>query len=110
MTIFNIKSSAFKWYYFATAGATVYLEFYNLFMKQLGLSSRQIGMTSLFGLHLIFAPLLVISCLLPVLPIVVPMPTCFGSDSKSNSSGGLYKYIYCTFTLCVNVGYMYVCV
>lgn len=80
-------------------------------MKQLGLSSDQIGMTGLFGIPLvtvpliflvadryrvrmlitwIVAPLSAISCLLLVLPIFVSLPTCFGTNSRLNSSGRLF--------------------
>ena len=101
MAIFNIKSIAFKWYYVTRAGAAAFLELFHIFVKQLGLGSHQIGMTGLFGLHLVFVPilflvadwyrvrilltwivssLLVISCLLPLLPVVVSLPSCLTQD------------------------------
>ena len=108
--LLNIKSIAFKWYFFTRACIAVYAEFSHIFMKQLGLSSDQIGMSGFFGIHLVFAPLLflvadryrvrklitwivaplsAISCLLLVLPIVVSLPTCtcFGTNLTSTSSG-----------------------
>ena len=108
MAIFNIKSLAFKWYFLSSAGAVIYEEFFHVFMKQLGFSPQQIGISNLFGVQHIFIPLLlyvgdryrvrdriiwivssvsVINCLLPLLPIVVSLPTCFETKSTFNNSG-----------------------
>ena len=115
MAVFNIKSIAYMWYFFAISGVLVYVEFSHLFMKQLGLRARQIGMTNLYGVQHVFTPLLLyigdgyrvrglmiwtvssllaVSCLLPLLPIFVSLPTCFGTNSRSNSSG---IALYCNF-------------
>ena len=110
MAVFNIKSLAFKWYFIGRSGLLVYLEFSHLFMKQLGLSSLQIGMTNLCGVQDLLCPLLlflgdryrarslmiwiatsllVVLCLLPLLAIVVSLPTCFGENLALNNSGRL---------------------
>ena len=106
MALFNIKSIAFKWYFFTISSLGVYAEFYHLYMKQLGLNPSQIGMANVFGVQHIFVPLVllmgdryrarnliiwmvtclcVVSCLLPLLPIVVSLPTCFEMNSSVNS-------------------------
>ena len=107
MALFNIKSIAFKWYFFTICSFNDYAEFYHLFLKQLGLNPHQIGMTNLFGVQQIFIPLVlligdryrvrnliiwiasclaVISCLLPLLPIVMSLPMCFEMNSGLKSS------------------------
>lgn len=107
MARFNIKSVAIKWYFFASSSFTVNNEFFHIFMKQLGLSAQQIGMTNLFGVQHALIPLIlflgdrfrarsltiwivsalsVVICLLPLLPLVVPLPTCFETKSVSNDS------------------------
>ena len=107
MAIFNIKSVALKWYFFTMASVSVYEEFSHVFMKQFGLNSQQIGITNLGGVQHIFIPLLLyvgdryrvrnlviwivsllsaISSLLLLLPIVVSLPSCFGTKSTSNNS------------------------
>ena len=107
MALFNMKSVAFKWYFFTISSFGVYAEFSHLYMKQLGLSPQQIGMANLFGVQQIFIPLVllmgdryrvrsliiwivsclsVISSLLPLLPIVVSLPTCFEMNSSLKSS------------------------
>ena len=107
MAKFDIKSVALKWYFFTTASISVYEEFSHVFMKQFGLNSQQIGITNLCGVQHIFiplllyvgdryrvrnlviwivSPLLAISSLLLLLPIVVSLPTCFGTKSGSNNS------------------------
>ena len=108
MAILSVKSVALKWFFFTTAGVTVYEEFFHVFMKQLGFSPQQIGISNLFGVQHIFIPLLlyvgdkyrvrnriiwivssvsIINCLIPLLPIVVSLPTCFETRSRSNNSG-----------------------
>lgn len=98
---------AFKWYFFSMSSIGVYTEFCPLFMKQLGLSSRQIGITNLFGLENILISLLllvadryrsrylllwivsslsVICCLLTTLPILVSLPTCFKDQATRRSN------------------------
>jgi hypothetical protein len=107
MAIFNIKSVALKWYFFTMASVSVYEEFSHVFMKLFGLNSQQIGITNLGGVQHIFIPLLLyvgdryrvrnlviwivsllsaISYLLLLLPIVVSLPSCFGTKSTSNNS------------------------
>ena len=106
MALFNIKSIAFKWYFFTISSLGVYAEFYHLYMKQLGLNPSQIGMANVFGVQHIFVPLVLlmgdryrarnliiwivsclcsINCLLPLLPIVVSLPTCFEMNSSVKS-------------------------
>ena len=109
MAGFSIKSIALKWYFFSSSSFTVYSEFCNIFMKQLGLSAKQIGITNILGVQHVFIPLVlflgdryrarslvmwivsalsVVACLLLLLPLVVPLPTCFPTNSGSNESGG----------------------
>ena len=104
----QIKSLALKWFFFATGGYPCYAGFFNVFMKQLGLSSQQIGLTNLFGVQSAFVPFLlyvadkyrlryltvwmvtiiaVVTCLLVVLPIVVSLPSCFAMNTTLNYSG-----------------------
>jgi hypothetical protein len=117
MAKFDIKSVALKWYFFTTASVSVYEEFSHVFMKQFGLNSQQIGITNLCGVQHIFiplllyvgdryrvrnlviwivSPLLAISSLLLLLPVVVSLPTYFGTNSGSNNS---CKTIYQCFHL-----------
>lgn len=112
MPSFNIKSIAFKWYFFVISSFGVYAEFSHLCMKQLGLNPKQIGMTNIFGIQHMFITLVlfvddryrvrcliiwivsclsVMNCLLPLLPIVVSLPTCF-ETSSSLKSGKLHWY------------------
>ena len=107
MAVLNIQSLSFKWYFFTTASFALFEEFFYVFMKQLGLSPMQIGITNLFGVQHIFLPIVlyladkyrvrkqvisvassicVVNCLLPLLPMIVPLPTCFETESKSNIS------------------------
>ena len=106
MGLFNIKSIAFKSYFFTISSFALYAEFSHLYMKQLGLNPRQIGMTNCFGVQQIFVSLVllvgdryrvrsliiwIVSCLsvvnflLPLLPIVVSLPTCFEIHSSLKS-------------------------
>ena len=106
MAQFNIKSIAFKWYFFTISSLGVYAEFYHLYMKQLGLNPRQIGMANVFGVQQTVVPLVlllggryrarnliiwivsclcIINCLLPLLPIVVSLPTGFEMNSSTKS-------------------------
>ena len=108
MAKFNIRSIAIKWYFFSTSSYTVYNEFSHVFMKQFGLTSKQIGISNLFGVQHLFIPLIlyfgdrfrarslviwiasilsVLICLLPLLPLVVSLPTCFQTELESNKSG-----------------------
>ena len=119
MAKFDIKSVALKWYFFTTASVSVYEEFSHVFMKQLGLNSQQIGITNLCGVQHIFIPLLLyvgdryrvrnlviwivssllaISSLLLLLPVVVSLPSCFGTKSGSNNS---CKTIYISVRQCL---------
>ncbi len=107
MAIFNIKSIAIKWYFFSTASFLLYNEFCHVYMKQFGLSPQQIGISNLFGIQHLFIPLILLlgdryrarslviwiasslsvgNCLLPLLPLVVSLPTCFETKLASNKS------------------------
>ena len=95
---YTIRTIALKWYFFTSASLIVYDEYSNLYMKQLGFTSQQIGVTTLFGVQHLFIPLLltigdkfrvrkvlawivtiiaIINCSLPLLPLIVNLPTCF---------------------------------
>ena len=121
MAQFNIKSIAFKWYFFTISSLGVYAEFYHLYMKLLGLNPRQIGMANVFGVQQIFVPLVlllgdryrarnliiwilsclcVINCLLPLLPIVVSLPTCFEMNSSTKSC----KFVLISYMECSDEG------
>jgi MFS family permease len=110
---FTIRSIALKWYFFTSASLMVYDEFFNLFMKQLGLTSQQIGATTLLGVQHLFIPLLlligdkfrarkllvwivtivaVINCILPLLPLVVDLPTCFQRIHSSIMASAKFLY------------------
>ena len=106
MGLFSMKSLALKWsFLFFLAGEIVFIEYFNLYMKQLGLSTSQIGFTTLFGLLQLSAPMcaflgdrfrarklifaattavLFLTTLGPLLPIVVSLPTCFGKKNESS--------------------------
>ena len=101
----SIKSFALKWYFFnCPSSATLFAEYFSLFMKQLGFNPAQIGLTSLFGLPQLFLPLyllfgeklrarkiaaffgtlvLTVCCMLPLLAVIVPalQPTCSTTTS-----------------------------
>ncbi|CAB4014681.1 Hypothetical predicted protein [Paramuricea clavata] len=106
MEKFSIKSIVLKWYYFWCVGSVVvYSEFSHLYMKQLGLSPRQIGFTNLVGVPSLFIPLclfigdkfrarkllvtiglvfLVVCYFLPLLPLIFssPAPSCLTSNKS----------------------------
>ena len=118
MGLFSMKSLALKWsFLFFLAGEIVFIEYFNLYMKQLGLSTSQIGFTTLFGLLQLSAPMcaflgdrfrarklifaattavLFLTTLGPLLPIVVSLPTCFGKKNESsiNQASHLSKDYY----------------
>ena len=95
---YTIRTIALKWYFFTSASLVVYDEYSHLYMKQLGFTSQQIGITTLLGVQHLFIPLLltigdkfrvrkvlawivtiiaIINCSLPLLPLIVNLPTCF---------------------------------
>ena len=103
MGLFSMKSLALKWsYLFFGSGLIVFIEYFNLYVKQLGLSPSQIGFTSLFGVLYLSLPLVgflgdrfrarkliftvstavgFLTTLAPLLPLVVSLPTCFLDES-----------------------------
>ena len=116
MVKFLMKSFALKWYYFSCpASISLYCEYFNLFMKQLGFNPAQIGFTTLLGvLHLliplcllfgekfrarkivaVFGTIGVLVCsTLPLLALIVPalQPACFSTtfnDSVEATSQGI---------------------
>ena len=100
MVKLSIKSLALKWYFFTCVpGGSLLLEYFNLFMKQLGFNSAQIGLTTLFGAQYLFIPIChllgekyrarnavaifgtltqTLSSVLPLLVFVIPalLPSC----------------------------------
>ena len=109
MAFFSIKCLALKWNYFFTSGVIVFVEYFNIYMKQLGFSSFHIGFTTLFGAlqpleplfgflgdrfrwrNLIFkvlTPVLLLITLTPLLPLVVSFPTCFVNQSETSINQG----------------------
>ena len=98
-----IRTVALKWYFFTSASFIVYEEYCSLFMKQLGFTSQQIGVTTLLGVQHLFIPLLlaigdkfrvrkllvwivtiiaIVNCSLPLLPLIVDLPTCFEASPE----------------------------
>ena len=100
MAKFSIESFALRWYFFnCPSSVTLYAEYFNLFMKQLGFNPSQIGLTSLLGVPHLFVPLcllfgekfrarkimavfgtvgILVCCMLPLISLIVPamQPTC----------------------------------
>ena len=95
---FIIRTIALKWYFFTSASFTVYDKYCHLFNKQLGFTSQQIAVTTLFGVQHLFIPVVLIigdkfrvrkllvwivtiiamvNCSLPLFPLIVDLPTCF---------------------------------
>ena len=105
MALFSTRSLALKWnWLFFGSGKIVFTEYCNLYMKQLGLNPSQIGFTTLFGVMHLFLPLLgllgdrfrarkliftamtpvlFLTSLAPLFPLVVSLPTCFAKKSES---------------------------
>ena len=105
MANLSLKSIALKWHFFTYLSTiNFYVEYFNLFMKQLGFNPAQIGFTTLLGLPSLLAPLylllnekfrarkalLVISavamsvcCVLPLLSLIAPplQPKCYSKSS-----------------------------
>ncbi|CAB4027667.1 Hypothetical predicted protein [Paramuricea clavata] len=101
MVKFSLKAVALKWYFFSCPGSVgLFVECFNLFMKQLGFNPGQIGLTALFGIQHLLIPLCLlfgekfrarkivavcgtlgasVCCMLPLLSLVVPAlrPTCY---------------------------------
>ena len=100
MVKLSFKSLALKWYFFTCVPAcSVLLEYFYLFMKQLGFNSGQIALTTLFGVQHFLIPLCLmfgekcrgrnvvailgtltqtVGCVLPLLIFVIPalQPSC----------------------------------
>jgi hypothetical protein len=100
MVKFSLKSVALKWYFFSCPGSVgLFVECFNLFMKQLGFNPGQIGLTALLGIPHLLIPLCLlfgekfrarkivavfgtlaasVCCMLPLLSLVVPalQPIC----------------------------------
>ena len=107
-----LRSIALKWYFFTLSSLAVFGEFFHLFMKQLGFNPKQIGITTLFGVPNLLVPLFnlvgdkfrarrdvlwimsgcaIIDCILPLLPLLVSLPTCFGTLQSIDSTEILVK-------------------
>ena len=108
MAMFLINSFMLKWFYFNCVGSVIlYSEFCHLFLKQLGFNPQQIGLTTLIGAPHILVPLflliadkfrarklvasvasvgVIFTCLLPLLALIVPLPTCFAANSQTANS------------------------
>ena len=107
MEFLSLESLELKWrLFFLGAGLILFLEYFALYMQQLGLSLTQISWTSLMGVPLqLTVPLfgiladrfrarkLILTVLflvffiitvVPVLPLVVSFPTCFQKPSESS--------------------------
>ena len=109
MAFLSLESLALKWsWFFLGAGLQVFHEYLALYMQQLGLSLTQISWTSLMGVLQLTMPLfgflgdrfrarkLIVTVLLlvvfiitlvPLLPLVVSLPTCFEKPSESSMNG-----------------------
>ena len=109
MGLFSTRSLALKWSFFFISGTIVFMEYFNLYMKQFGFSPSQIGLTTLFGVFQLLVPLfgflgdrfrarkliltvlvtaLFLITLAPLLPLVVPLPTCFVKQGESSINQG----------------------
>ena len=111
MAKYSFKSLALKWHYFSYHSSSIaFLEYFNLFMKQLGFNPAQIGLTTLFGLPHLLIPLCLlfgekfrvrkavavfgclaafVCCMLPISALIIPalQPKCdTTSHSISNDS------------------------
>ena len=109
MAFLSLESLALKWsWFFLGSGLVVFHEYLALYMHQLGLSLKQISWTSLMGVPLLTLPLfgflsdrfqarkltltvlllvIFITTLVPLLPLVVSLPTCFEKQSESSVNG-----------------------
>ena len=109
MAFLSMESLALKWiWFFLGGGLIVFHEYLALYMQQLGLSLVQISCTSLMGVLQLSMPLfgflndrfrarkLIVTVLLlvvfiitlvPLLPLVVSLPTCFEKPSESSMNG-----------------------
>ena len=100
MAKFSATSIALKWHFFSfLSGVNVHVEYFNLFMKQLGFNPAQIGFTTLLGLSNILIPVYLlfgekfrarkrvlaiavvgqsVCCMLPLLSLIIPalQPRC----------------------------------
>ena len=103
MAFLSLESLAFKWsWFFLGGGLILFHEYLTLYMQQLDLSLTQISWTSLMGALQLTMPLfgflgdrfrarkLIVTVLLlvvfiitlvPLLPLVVSLPTCFEKPS-----------------------------
>ena len=105
MALFSIKPLALKWNYFFISGIIVFVEYFNLYMKQLGFSSFHIDFTTLLGalrpleplfgflgdrfrarklIFKVLTPVLFLIILALLLPLVVSLPTCFVNQSETS--------------------------
>ena len=117
MAKFSTTSIALKWHYFSyISSVCVYSEYFNLFMKQLGFNTAQIGLSTLLGaLDLLILSFLLLGekfqarktvlvivalgvafcCILPLGSLIVPAlhPKCYPTTSlhSSNASVNLRK-------------------
>ena len=109
MAFLSLESLALKWSsFFRGGGLIVFDEYLALYMQQLGLSLTQISWTSLMGVLQLTVPLfgflgdrfrarkliltvlllvIFITTLVPLLPLVVSLPTCFDKPSESSVNG-----------------------
>ena len=109
MAFLSLESLEPKWsFFFLGGGLIVFLEYFALYMKQLGFSLVQISWTSLMGVPLLTLPLfgflgdrfrarkLILTVLflvffiitvVPLLPLLVSLPTCFQKPSESTVNG-----------------------
>ena len=109
MAFISLESLALKWSsFFLGAGLMVFHEYLALYMQQLGLSLIQISCTSLMGVLQLTVPLfgflgdrfrarkliltvlllvIFITTLVPLLPLVVSLPTCFDKPNESSVNG-----------------------
>ena len=109
MAFLSLESLALKWsWFFLGGGVVVFHEYLALYMQQLGLSLTQISWTSLMGVLQLTLPLfgflgdrfrarrliltvlllvIFITTLVPLLPLVVSLPTCFDKHSRSSVNG-----------------------
>ena len=109
MAFVSLESLALKWsWFFLAGGLIIFNEYFALYMQQLGLSLTQISWTSLMGVLQLSTPLfgflgdrfrarkliitvvlliIFINTLVPLLPLVVSLPTCFEKPSESSMNG-----------------------
>ena len=109
MAFLSLESLALKWsWFFLAGGLIIFNEYFALYMQQLGLSLTQISWTSLMGVLQLSTPLFgflgdrfrarkliitvlvlvfFINTMVPLLPLVVSLPTCFENRSETSMNG-----------------------